>query len=357
VTGTAQLHIDLAKIEANSRSISTRLGPGVAVSGVTKVTCGSPEVAEAMLVGGATALADSRLENLERLRAAGVVAPMWLLRTPTPAIAAETVRLADVSLNSEIEAVRALDSAAARAGRRHGVLLMIDLGDLREGMMPRELDGFLNVVLGLGHVDLVGVGTNLTCYGAIIPTPVNLGRLVDLAARAAERAGRPLLVSGGNSSSLDLAFDEGLPAGITNLRIGESILLGVSTITRDPIEGLHQDAFVLEAPVIECRLKPSIPTGETAQDAFGRRPLFADRGPRMRAICAIGRQDTVPEGLRPLDGGVELLGASSDHLIVDVQNMERPPRVGDMLRFVPGYGALLLASTSPYVEKVLIPPA
>ena len=355
MTGTATLRIDLAQIESNARFICDRLGPDVAVAAVTKVTCGDPRVARAMLAGGATALADSRLQNLERLRAAGLDVPMWLLRTPTPDTAADTVRLADVSLNSEIETVRALDAAAA--GRRHGVVLMIDLGDLREGIMPRELDDFLDAVLALRNVDLVGVGTNLTCYGAIIPTPDNLGRLVTLAARAEERAGRPLLVSGGNSSSLDLAFGQGLPAGITNLRIGESILLGVSTITRDPIEGLHQDAFVLEAPVIECRFKPSMPTGETAQDAFGRRPLFADRGPRLRAICAIGRQDTVPEGLRPLDPGVKILGASSDHLILDVQDMERPPRVGQMLRFLPGYGALLLASTSPYVDKVFNPPA
>jgi ornithine racemase len=357
VTGAATLHIDLDKIEANARAIFERLGPGVGVAAVTKVTCGHPEVARAMLAGGAAALADSRLANLERLRAAGLDAPMWLLRAPTPAAAEDTVRLADVSLNSEIATVRALDAAAAAAGRRHGVLLMIDLGDLREGIMPRELDEFLDAALALKHVELMGVGTNLTCYGGIIPTPDNLGRLVKLAAHAAERAGRPLLVSGGNSSSLDLAFDEGLPAGVTNLRIGESILLGVSTITRDPVEGLYQDAFALEAPVLECRLKPSIPTGETAQDAFGRRPLFANRGPRLRAICALGRQDTVPENLWPLDPGVEILGASSDHLILDVQDMPEPPAVGRMLRFLPGYGALLLANTSPYVDKVSHPPA
>ena len=70
----------------------------------------------------------------------GLDVPMWLLRAPTPATAADTVRLADVSLNSEVETVRALDAAAAAAGRRHGIVLMIDLGDLREGIMPRELD-------------------------------------------------------------------------------------------------------------------------------------------------------------------------------------------------------------------------
>ena len=52
--GAATLHIDLAKIEANARSVCGRLAPTVSVAGVTKVTCGHPGVARAMLAGGAT---------------------------------------------------------------------------------------------------------------------------------------------------------------------------------------------------------------------------------------------------------------------------------------------------------------
>jgi predicted amino acid racemase len=228
---------------------------------------------------------------------------------------------------------------------------MIDMGDLREGIMPAELDPFMRSARRLRHVEVAGVGTNLTCYGAVVPTRENLAELVALARRAEAILGRSLLVSGGNSSSLDLAFDEGMPEGITGLRVGESILLGVSTITRRPLPELVQDAFVLEAPVVECRIKPTVPRGRIAQDAFGLTPEFVDRGDRLCAICALGRQDCLPEGLHPLQAGAQVLGASSDHLIVDVQDLSPSPAVGESLHFLPSYGCLLAASTSPYVEK------
>jgi predicted amino acid racemase len=107
----------------------------------------------------------------------------------------------------------------------------------------------------------------------------------------------------------------------------------------------------VSAPVIECLVKPSMPRGTSAQDAFGGRPVFLDRGDRRRAILAMGRQDTVPEGLTPIDERVVVLGASSDHLVVDVHDLPEPPRLGDEIAFVPNYAATLAAFTSPYVEK------
>jgi predicted amino acid racemase len=109
--------------------------------------------------------------------------------------------------------------------------------------------------------------------------------------------------------------------------------------------------------VIECKVKPSVPIGETNQDAFGNRPVFAQRGDRRRAILALGRQDTVPEVLHPLDPRVEVLGASSDHLVLDVEELDRSPAMGDRVSFVPGYAALLQSFTSPYVDKVYLPHA
>ena len=346
----ATVTVDLAKITENTKRVRAHL-PGVEVVAVTKVTCGTPEVAGAMLAGGAVAIGESRLENIVRQRAAGIEAPFWLLRATPPALAAETVRLADVSLASEIVAVEALDRAAAAEGVRHGVLAMVDLGDLREGMLPAELPEFLDRVAALAHIDLVGIGTSLTCYGGVVPDEENLGELARLARAASERLGRPMLVSGGMSSSIDAALSGHLPGPVDNLRIGESIILGVSTVTREPLPGLHTDAITLEAPVIECKLKPSAPTGRIAQDAFGNVPAFEDRGERWRAICAIGRQDAHPAGLRPLDPRVEVLGASSDHLILDVHDLPVRPGVGDTVGFVPNYAATLALFTSPYVDK------
>jgi predicted amino acid racemase len=350
---TATVTVDLAKITENTRTVVAALG-GRGAIGVTKVTCGAPEVARAMLLGGAAGIADSRVDNVARMREAGVRAEFWSLRAPVPALADDVVGLIDVSLESEIEALHALDAAAARHGTRHRVVAMVDLGDLREGMLAADLPAFVAAAEALPNIELHGIGTSLTCYGAIVPTAENLGELVALTEAAERQVGRRLHISGGQSSVLDTLVAGDLPERIDSLRIGESILLGVSTVTREPILGLHTDAITVSAPVIECMRKPSVPWGESAQDAFAGRPSFVDRGERLRAICAIGRQDTVPETLTPVDPRVEVLGASSDHLVLDVNALPSPPRLGDAITFVPGYSATLAAFTSPYVEKRFI---
>jgi len=352
----AVVTVDLKKVRDNARRVVSHL-PGIDVVAVTKVTCGSPQVGRALLAGGARALGESRLENAERLRDAGITAPIWLLRAPTPELAGETVQLTDVSLESELETVVALDNAAAVAGRRHAIVAMVDLGDLREGMMPAALPAFLERVNAMDHIDIAGIGVNLTCYGAIVPDEDNLGRLAELAARSEKQLGRPLLVSGGNSGSIGMVTRGRMPAAVNTLRIGETIMLGVDTLTREPTLDLHLDAVTVSAPVIECLVKPSLPIGTSAQDAFGNRPTFSDRGERRRAICALGRQDAPPEGLRPVDPRIQVLGASSDHLILDVADLQRPPALGESLRFVPNYAATLQLFTSPYVHKVFSPPA
>jgi predicted amino acid racemase len=353
VSRAATIVIDLDAIERNTRTLVERL-PGIAITGVTKVTCAEPEVAWALVRGGVAALGDSRLANLANLRRARVTVPVWLIRAPQPAEALDTVRLADVSLNSELETIRAIDSACARLGEPHEVVLMVDLGDRREGVLPDELEETVAEIVKLRHVRLAGIGANFTCYGAIVPSTKNLGELVALTQLAQELAGRPLLVSGGNSSSLPMALTGTLPAGVTNLRVGESVLLGLNTLTREPLlpGRLALDAFTVRVPVIECRRKPSLPVGQPAQDAYGNTPTFVDRGVRRRAICQIGRQDVVPEGLAPVDTRIEVLGASSDHLVLDVEALDAPPALGSKISFRPSYVCLLQAMTSPYVERV-----
>jgi predicted amino acid racemase len=349
----AVITVDLAKIAENTRLVVDNM-PGVSVVGVTKMTCGTPEIAAAMLAGGAEALGESRLENVERLRAAGVTAPMWLLREPPPALADDVVRLTDVSLASEVVSVRALDAAAAKVGRRHSVVAMVDIGDLREGMMPFELPRFVDAVEALEHVELLGLGASLTCYGAIVPSRENLGLLAQLAEQTSDRVGRPMLVSGGSSTSIELIAEGRAPSAIDSLRVGEAIVLGVDPASRERIDGLHTDAVRVAVPVIECRRKPSVPIGVPAQDAFGNRPAFEDRGERMRAICALGRQDAPPQGLVPADPRVCVLGASSDHLILDVEELGRTLEIGEAVEFVPSYGATLGLFTSPYVRKEFV---
>jgi predicted amino acid racemase len=347
------VQIDLDKLEHNARTIADLCGRhGVAVTGVTKGTCGTPEVARAMLRGGVTSIGDSRLENLRRLREAGIDAPLMLLRVPALSRVAEVVEAADLSLDSELRVLAALSEAAALCGRVHPVVVMVDLGDLREGVWPDELIPFVSETATLPGVHVVGLGANLACYGGVIPTTENMGRLVTLADAVEAQLGRRLAwLSAGNSSALPLLAAGGMPARVNHLRIGEAILLGRETVHRTPWPGTFQDAFLLHAEVIELKEKPSVPLGERGEDALGHTPVFAERGKCTRALLDVGREDVDVEAITPRDARLGVLGASSDYLILDVTAAAGEIRVGDELVFSLGYAALLAAMDSAYVEK------
>jgi len=349
-----QVSIDLGRIERNARAVVARCAQsGIRVFGVTKGACGMPHVARAMLRGGVHGLAESRFENIRRLQESGIDCPIMLLRSPPFARVEEVVRTVDISLQSELATIAEISRIAGRLGRVHDIILMIDLGDLREGIWPTDIVPTVEAVLKMPGVRIAGVGTNLTCFGAIMPTPENLGQLVAHAYKVESLIGRPLeWISGGNSSSLPLLLEGSLPAGINNLRIGEAILQGgIETFRDEPWRELEFDAFQLTADLIEVKVKPSVPIGESGYDAFGNQPEFSDEGDRLRAIANVGREDVMIDGLAPLQNGVRVLGASSDHLVLDVTDADPRPQVGDRVGFRMGYGAMLLAMTSEYVEK------
>ncbi|MBA3446979.1 MAG: alanine racemase [Pseudaminobacter sp.] len=349
-----QVVIDLGRIERNARAIVERCAKsGITVFGVTKGTCGMPHVARAMLRGGVAGLAESRFENIRRLHESGIDCPIMLLRSPPIARVEEVVRTVDISLQSELAIIGEISRIAERLGRVHDIILMVDLGDLREGIWPRDLLPTVEKTLEMKGVRIAGIGTNLTCFGAIVPTEENLGQLVAHAYKVERLAGITLdWVSGGASSSLPLLLDGKLPRGINNLRVGEAILQGgIETFRSEPWPGLEADAFRLSGELIEVKLKPSMPIGVSGFDAFGNRPLFVDEGDRVRAIANIGREDVIVESLSPINNGVRVLGASSDHLVLDVTDADPPLAVGDRVSFRMGYGALLTTMTSEYVEK------
>lgn len=351
--GAPCVSIDLDKIERNARAIVRLCAEyGIEVTGVTKGTCGSPEVARAMLRGGCTSIGDSRMVNVRKLRAAGVATSYMLLRIPPLSGVDEVVASVDLSLNSELAVLAGLSEAALRCGKVHDVIVMVDLGDLREGVWPDDLVPFVRRMHELAGVRLVGLGANLTCYGGVIPTEHNMGRLARLVEQVEQALGLRLsCISGGNSSTLPLVASGRMPAAINHVRIGEAILLGRETIHRQPWPGTSQDAFQLHAEVIERKEKPSVPVGERAEDAFGGRPEFEERGEVTRALVNVGREDADVSGLQPLDPRLEILGASSDYLIVDVSRAEEDVRVGDEVVFSLNYAALLAAMDSGYVEK------
>lgn len=343
---------DLGKIKHNVDMLCALCAEyGVSVAAVSKVVCADERIVRVLEKSNATMLADARTENLARLK---TNKPKLLLRAPAPEEAEETVALADISLVSEIDTILALGKAARAAKKTHSIILMIDMGDLREGLLflNRELIfRTADAAKEQEGIELLGIGTNLTCYGAIIPDEDNLGGLCDIADELRAHTGLPIpIVSGGNSSSLGLLKRGLVPDCVNHLRLGESIMLGNDTAACRVMNGLYGDTFTLSTLLIELQHKPSVPIGESGANAFGEHPTFESLGEQLRGICKIGRQDTVAEGLTPRDPDVKIIGASSDHLIVDLTHTTKY-RVGDVLEFTPDYGALLRAYTSPYVFR------
>ncbi len=353
---TPRLEIYPQRIKENARSILGMChAKGIQVACVTKVTCAHPAVVEALESAGADMLADSRLENLRSIRDSGTMLPLMLLRIPTPSRAEETVKYANVSLTSSLESTRALSTAAVKLDLHHQVIMMVDVGDLREGIWPEKAVENARATVDLANIELIGLGTNLACYGGVIPTADKMQMLINVREECRAATGLPLpVLCGGNSANLPLLASGEMPKEINLLRIGETILLGRNVLDRTAWPGTRQDTFRLMAEIVELERKPSIPVGKRGQDAFGGVQEFTDRGIRARAICNIGRQDVVVDNLEPEDKGMIVLGGSSDHLIVDVEDATSALKPGDEIAFYPGYGALLAASTSPYVQKVVI---
>lgn len=347
-----QLEFDLALLRSNADAVISRCrGMGIRVCGVIKGVDGLPEAARVLRAAGAAELGTSRLEQVAKCRAAGVPGPWLLIRIPGLTELSDVVALCETSLQSEWPTLLALEEECLRQNKTHRVIVMTDLGDLREGFWDKKelVDVCERVERELPHVHLAGIGVNLTCYGSTKPTPEKMNELVGLARQVEQRIGRKLeIVSGGATSSFTLVHWGTMPAGVNHLRIGEAILLGkdlqVDWGIRD-MDYLRMDALTLRAEVVEVKDKPTYPIGEFAIDAFGRKPVYEDRGIRRRAILALGRADVGElESLIPREPGLTVIGGSSDHCIVDVEDCPRRLQVGDIVEFSLCYSHMLYAT-------------
>ncbi|MDO5116455.1 MAG: alanine racemase [Synergistaceae bacterium] len=349
------LRVRCDRIVSNGRALIKECGArGVGLWAVSKGMSGHPEIARAFERAGFETIADSRLDNIRAMRGAGVALKYALIRIPMRSELEELAELCDYTLISDLGTLAELKALCERAGRSVGAVIMFDVGDLREGFWFR---GAREAAREAARCDgdflrIAGVGANFACASGVLPSAENFEALRGCGAALEEELGRPLEIwSGGGTCSLSRMREGLMPARINNLRIGEGLLLGYDTAFDRELEGLARDTMRLEAELVEARRKPTLPVGETGRDAFGNLPVFEDRGERRRGILALGKQDVNISGLTPLDEGVRIITASSDHLLVDIE--ERPDLdVGCVLSFRPDYTAMLSASTSPYVTKL-----
>jgi predicted amino acid racemase len=350
---TPRIELDLAKIHENAKMLTERLSVrGIGVMGVTKVMLGEPQVARALISASIRMIGDSRLENINRMKESGIDACFVLIRSPFKSQAAEVVASTHISFNTELSVIKALSRAAVGQKLTHQIVLMVEMGDLREGVLKRHVADLIGHVINLEGIKLIGLGTNLACFGGVKPDTKNMQALSMLTTDMESKFNIHLgMVSGGNSANFDWLSKTRDVGRINNLRLGEAIFLGIETLHRTPIEGLHLDSITLISEVIESKIKPSLPVGERGENAFGQRDTFIDKGNICRTIVGMGRQDVDVSGLTPI-GDFDILGSSSDHVILD--STRTSIKVGDHVRFKLNYSSLLTAMTSTFVKKVFL---
>ncbi len=337
--------IDLNKIRRNTEKLVDMLSKkGIEMVGVTKLFMGEPSLARIYLESGVKIIADSRIWNINRMKKMGIEGPFMMIRIPPLSHIPLMKDVVKFYLISEPEVALRIGEEIKGAK----LIYMIDVGDLREGVMYYEaVEEIESVKKSLKNAEVIGVGTNIGCFGGVLPTRENLRRIVDVA-----KVVKADVISVGGTVYL-ISLEKGeLPKEVNQIRIGEAALLGTDVTGSRKIPYLEQGTVILEVEIIELKIKPSVPEGPIGYDSMGRKPVFEDKGRRLRAIIALGEQDINPSGMIPLDEGVEVIHSSSDHTIVDVTDAQKVLRVGDILRFQLNYSATLRAVTSPYVEKV-----
>lgn len=317
---------------------------------VTKCFMAEPKIMQQLDDLGFPYFADSRIQNLERIL--DLKTPKILMRLPMISEISKVVSSDIISMNSEFDTVLALNNEAAIQNKIAKIIIMVDLGDIREGILEDdEIFEFAKNISKLSNIKIIGVASNLSCFGAIRPTEKNQTRLAYIANEIEKQLGIKMeLISGGGSSAFYLVGN-GMPKGINSLRFGEAFLFGTEASFGNRIENTFDDVFVLSAQIIEIKTKPTVPIGEIGFAAFRTKPTFEDRGNRKRVILAVGKQDIEISGLKPINKKEFILGASSDHLIVDVEESDVEYKVGDIVRFKMTYPSVMRAFTSSFVTK------
>lgn len=349
------LHIYPERIKFNAKRIKNMCDSrNIMLTGVTKVVSANIDVVKAMLDAGITSLGDSRIQNIIHMKKNGIDAEFILLRIPMKSELDLVVEYVDIVFVSELKTVEWINEIAKEKNKIQNIVYMVDVGDLREGVWYENSVEEILQVQKYKNIYLKGIGTNLGCFGGVLPSVENMNILLEIKNEIEEILNRKLdMISGGNTAALPLLENNTLPIGINHFRLGESIICGTDATNNRNIPGNRQDTVILEAQIIELKEKPSVPVGEIGFDAFGRKPIFEDKGKRLKAILAIGEQDISPEGLIPLDDKIEVLHSSSDHTIVDLTNSDNNYKLGDTIKFRMSYGCLLKTITSKYVEKVI----
>ncbi len=324
---------------------------------VAKLLCGNKLFLEQVLALGIGEVCDSRISNLKTIKAINPDVQTVYIKPPAKGNVKRVLRCADVSFNTELDTIQMISEAAVEMNKVHKIVIMIELGELREGVMREEFIDFYAKVFELPNIDVVGIGTNLTCMYGVLPNQDKLLQLCLYKQLVEAKFNKKIpYISGGASVTIPLIERDLLPKDINHFRIGETLFLGTDVYNNQAFENMHNDVFKLYAEVIELNEKPLLPSGELGYNLNGEKQTFDQslgNGTSFRAIVDVGLLDIEENHLNPVEAGMKIVGASSDMLVIDLQDNESNIEVGDFIEFKMDYMGILRLMNSNYIDKKL----
>lgn len=322
---------------------------------VTKLLSGNKEFITEVLNLGIRQISDSRVSNLKIIKDIDPTIETIYIKPPPRRSIPGIVKYADMSMNTEIETIRLLSKEAKKQGKVHKIIIMIEMGELREGVMREDFIEFYSQVFEFENIEVVGLGTNLTCMYGVLPSNDKLIQLCLYEQLIEAKFNREIkFVSGGSSVTIPLIFQNMLPKGINHFRIGETFFLGNDLYNNKTFDKMENDAFQLYAEIIELTEKPVVPSGEMGQNVTGESLEFDKKALKetsYRAIIDMGLLDIEENHIRLKNKTYSIVGASSDMLVVDLGKNKENLKVGDLLEFEMDYMGTLRIMNSKYVDK------
>jgi len=352
----AFIELDVQKLNENYKYLDKIFRKNdIQFSVVSKMLCGNKLFLTELLKLPISQVCDSRVSNLKTVKSIKPEIETIYIKPPAKRAIKSVVQYADISMNTESNTIRLLSEEAQRQNKTHKIIIMIELGELREGIMGEDFMTFYEKVFKLKNIEVVGIGTNLTCLYGVLPNHDKLIQLSLYEQLVEARFNRQIpYVSGGSSVTIPLIFQKLLPAGINHFRVGETLFLGTDLYHNSTFEKMNHDVFKLYSEIIELTEKPQVPIGEMGQNVEGESFEFdeKDKGKRSyRAIVDIGLLDVGESHIEPVDGDLTLVGASSDMFVIDLGDNDKNYKVGDLLEFKMDYMGVLRTINSRYIDK------
>jgi ornithine racemase len=355
----AFLNLYKDKLKTNFEFLKTKFNDnGIAWGAVSKLLCGNRRYIKELIDLGVDEIHDSRISNLAKVKEINPKVQTVYIKPPSKRNLSDMVKYADVSLNSELNTIRWISDEAVKQDKKHKIIIMVETGDLREGVMGDHLVDFYAEVFELPNLEIIGLGTNLNCLNGVMPSADKLIQL-SLYKQIIELKFNISIpwVSAGTSVTIPLMLHKQLPKGVNHFRIGETLYFGNDLFEEKVIEGMHGDVFELAAEIIEMQEKPLLPMGTLATNPQGEKAEMDESlygKTSYRAILDIGLLDVDPKYLIPEDGEFEILGASSDMLILNLGQNPKNYNVGDLIKFNLKYMGALAILNSSYIEKRVV---